>query len=111
MSEGAQEMPRRFGGAALRLDKFLQVSRLIKRRALANQLCDGGHVQRTGRPARASVEVAPGDTLEIDYGWRRLKVRVLSVPAGQVGRAAAAELYEVLADERRGPEPAPDAEG
>ncbi len=89
----------------LRLDKFLQVSRLVKRRALANQLCDGGHVHRGGRPARASAEVNPGDVLEIHYGWRRLEVRVLSIPAGQVGRTTASTLYEVLADERQGPEP------
>src|SRR5690348_6302029 len=98
------------GRCRVRLDKFLQVSRLIKRRALANQLCDGGHVRRGERAARASAEVAPGDILEIDYGWRRLRVRVSAVPSGQVGKAAALELYEVLADERRGPEPPPGQE-
>jgi ribosomal 50S subunit-recycling heat shock protein len=92
----------------MRLDKFLQVSRLVKRRALANQLCDGGHVHRSGRPARASAAVTAGDVLQIDYGWRRLTVRVLDVPAGQVGRIGAVGLYEVVADERRAQEP-PDA--
>ena len=90
----------------MRLDKFLQVSRLVRRRTLANQLCDGGHVRRGGRPARASAEVAAGDVLEIDYGWRRLTVRVQAVPAGPVPRAVAAMLCEVLADERDGPAPA-----
>ena len=85
----------------MRLDKFLQVSRLVKRRALANQLCDGGHVSKGGRPARASAEVEVGAEIEVDYGWRRLKVRVLSVPAGQVGKAGAADLYAVLEEERR----------
>jgi len=90
----------------MRLDKFLQVSRLVKRRALANQLCDGGHVRKGGRPARASAEVAVGAEVEIDYGWHRLKVRVLAVPAGQVGKSGAADLYEVLEDERRREPPA-----
>lgn len=85
----------------MRLDKFLQVSRLVKRRALANHLCDGGHVSKGGRPARASAEVEVGAEVEVDYGWRRLKVRVRIVPTGLVGKAGAPELYEVLEDERR----------
>ena len=89
----------------MRLDKFLQVSRLVKRRTLANQLCDGGHVQRQGRTARASAEVGPGDVLVVDYGWRTLTVQVAAIPTGQVSRAAAGELYVVLAEERRAPEP------
>lgn len=100
----------RFGGGFVRLDKFLQVSRLIKRRALANQLCDGGHVRRGDRPARASAEVTAGDVLDIDYGWRSVRVRVVAVPTGQVGKAGAAELYEILAEERRGSEPRPEPE-
>jgi len=94
----------------MRLDKFLQVSRLIKRRTLANQLCDGAHVRRGGCAARASAEVAAGDVLEIDYGWRTLTVRIASVPAGAVGRAGAAELYVLLSEERRRQEP-PDPGG
>lgn len=94
----------------MRLDKFLQVSRLVKRRQLANQLCDGGHVLRGGRAARASAEVAAGDELEIDYGWRRLRVRIRTVPPGQVGRAGATELYDLLGEERRQAEPPPGAE-
>jgi ribosomal 50S subunit-recycling heat shock protein len=90
----------------MRLDKFLQVSRLVRRRALANQLCDGGRVRRAGRPARASAAVAAGDVLEIDYGWRRLTIRVLEVPAGPVPSAAARGLFEVVADLRGGPAPA-----
>jgi ribosomal 50S subunit-recycling heat shock protein len=92
----------------MRLDKFLQVSRLVRRRVLANQLCDGGRVRREGRVARASAQVAVGDILEIDYGWRRLTVRVAALPGGQVGRGEAAELYEVLADERRSGDGAPE---
>lgn len=94
----------------MRLDKFLQVSRLIKRRTLANQLCDGRHVQRNGHACRASTEVAVGDTLEIDYGWRRLQVRIDQVPAGQVGKAAATDLYTVLGEIRVGKPTGPDSE-
>lgn len=94
----------------MRLDKFLQVSRLIKRRALANQLCDGGHVRKDGRPARASAEVDVGAEIDVDYGWRRLTIRVRSVPAGQVGKAGAPELYEVLAEERRQDRPSAEEE-
>jgi len=85
----------------VRLDKFLQVSRLVKRRTLANQLCDGGHVRKGGRVSRASADVAAGEEIDIDYGWRRLKVRICSVPPGQVGKAGAPDLYEVLEEERR----------
>ncbi len=85
----------------MRLDKYLQVSRLIKRRSLANHLCDGGHVSRNGRVARASAEVDTGDQIQIDYGWRRLTIRVCRVPTGQVAKAAASELYEIIAEERR----------
>jgi ribosomal 50S subunit-recycling heat shock protein len=95
----------------MRLDKFLQVSRLVRRRTLANHLCDGGHVWRDGRRARASAEVVAGDVLEVDYGWRRLTVRVVAVPAGQVARSAAAGLYEVVRDDRQGPPPPDDEEG
>ncbi len=90
----------------MRLDKFLQVSRLVRRRVLANTLCDGGRVTRNGHPARASAEVAPGDALRIDYGWRQLEVRVRSVPAGAVGKAGAADLWELVRDVRAGPPPA-----
>lgn len=85
----------------MRLDKYLQVSRLVKRRALANRLCDGGRVMRNGRPARASAGVQPGDLLRIDYGWRALEVRVRAVPAGQVERLDATQLYEAVSEERR----------
>ena len=90
----------------MRLDKFLQVSRLVKRRALANQLCDGGHVHRDGRAARASAEVEAGQEIEIDYGWRQVTVRIRAVPAGQVGRATATELYDLLREVRRPDGPA-----
>ncbi len=89
----------------MRLDKYLQVSRLVKRRALAKQLCDGGHVLCDGRPARASTEVRAEMRVSIDYGWRTLHLRVLDVPARAVPKDAAAALYVVTEDERRPPEP------
>lgn len=92
----------------VRLDKFLQVSRLVRRRVLANALCDGGRVERNGRPARASAEVAPGDVLRIDYGWRQLEVRVLEVPPGHTGRPVAAETLWERIREVRGAEPTSD---
>jgi ribosomal 50S subunit-recycling heat shock protein len=81
----------------MRLDKYLQVSRLIKRRALANAFCDGGHVQINDRPAKAASAVAAGDVLRLDFGHRVVRVRVLAVPERpQQGKAAAAELYAEL---------------
>lgn len=95
----------------MRLDKFLQVSRLIRRRALANQLCDGGHVARDGRPLRASAEVHAGDLLDVDYGWRKLRVEILEVPPGPVPKTEAAGLYHIVHDERVAPAPPEDREG
>ncbi|MBQ5953936.1 MAG: RNA-binding S4 domain-containing protein [Lachnospiraceae bacterium] len=63
----------------MRLDKYLKVSRLIKRRTVANEACDAGRVSANGRPVKASYEVKPGDELEIGFGNRTVKVRVLSV--------------------------------
>ncbi|HVB10090.1 MAG TPA: RNA-binding S4 domain-containing protein [Bacillota bacterium] len=81
----------------MRLDKYLQVSRLIKRRALANAFCDGGHVDINGRPAKAASAVAEGDVLELDFGHRKVRVRVLLVPERpQQGKAAASALYEEM---------------
>jgi len=85
----------------MRLDKYIQVTRLVKRRVLANQLCDGGRVLRNGQRARASAPVQPGDVLRLDFGWRALEVKVLAVPEHAVDRARAAELYEVVSEQRR----------
>ena len=63
----------------MRLDKYLKVSRLIKRRTVANEACDAGRVTANGRPVKASYEVKPDDVLEIAFGNRTVKVRVLSV--------------------------------
>ena len=63
----------------MRLDKYLKVSRLIKRRTVANEACDTGRVLVNDKPAKASVQVKTGDTVEIQFGSRNVKVEVLEV--------------------------------
>ncbi len=63
----------------MRLDKFLKVSRLIKRRTLANEACDAGRVTVNGSVAKASVKVKPGDIIEIQFGTKTVKVEVLDI--------------------------------
>ena len=79
----------------MRLDKYLKVSRIIKRRTVANDACDAARVTANGRPAKASYDVKENDVLEIAFGARTLKIRVLSVKE-TVGKADAAALYEVI---------------
>ncbi|MBQ6293111.1 MAG: RNA-binding S4 domain-containing protein [Lachnospiraceae bacterium] len=79
----------------MRLDKYLKVSRLIKRRTVANEACDAGRVTANGRPVKASYEVKPGDVLEIGFGNRAVKVRVLSVQE-TVRKEEADGLFEYL---------------
>ncbi|MCL6554253.1 MAG: RNA-binding S4 domain-containing protein [Firmicutes bacterium] len=85
----------------MRLDKFLQESRLIRRRTLANRLCDAGRVTLNGRQAKPAAAVGVGDLVEVRIGVRRLTVRVLRLPAG---RPSAEPLVEVVED-RREPQP------
>lgn len=63
----------------MRLDKFLKVSRLIKRRTVANEACDAGRVLVNGKTAKASVKVKPGDVIEIQFGTRTVNVEVLDL--------------------------------
>lgn len=63
----------------MRLDKFLKVSRLIKRRTVANEACDAGRVTVNGQVAKSSVKVKPGDIIEIQFGTRNVKVEVLDI--------------------------------
>ena len=63
----------------MRLDKYLKVSRLIKRRTVANEACDGGRVSVNGKVAKASQDVKPGDLIELAFGERRVRVEVVSV--------------------------------
>ena len=79
----------------MRLDKWLKNSRLIKRRTVANEACDAGRVTVGGRPVKASYEVKPGDILELKFGERITKVKVLSVQ-DIAGKADAAGMYEEI---------------
>ena len=63
----------------MRLDKFLKVSRLIKRRTVANEACDAGRVMVNDKPAKASAQVKAGDIIEIQFGSRNVKVEVLDI--------------------------------
>ena len=76
----------------MRLDKYLKVARLIKRRTVANEACDNERVSVNGRPARASYEVKVGDVIAIRFGERTLTVEVLSVQEN-AGKAEASALY------------------
>ena len=79
----------------MRLDKYLKVSRLIKRRTVANEACDAGKVMVNGRPARASYDVKTDDLIEITLGARALKVQVLDV-SEHVTKDAASLLYQIV---------------
>ena len=79
----------------MRLDKFLKVSRLIKRRTVANEACDAGRVLINDRRAEASAQVKAGDVLEIQFGSKAVKVEVLNVQE-TVKKEEAQELYRYL---------------
>lgn len=79
----------------MRLDKYLKVSRLIKRRTVANEACDAGRVMVNGKPVKASYSVKAGDELEILFGTRSVKVRVLGIQE-TVKKEEAANLYEYI---------------
>lgn len=79
----------------MRLDKYLKVSRIIKRRTVANDACDTSHVSVNGRPAKASYDVKENDIITITFGERTLTVRVLSIK-DHVMKADAASMYEVV---------------
>lgn len=79
----------------MRLDKYLKVSRLIKRRTVANEACDAGRVLVNEKPAKASVNVKAGDRIEILFGTKSVKVEVLAV-AETVKKEAAQDLYRYI---------------
>ena len=79
----------------MRLDKYLKVSRLIKRRTVANEACDAGRVTLNGKIARASAEVKAGDVVEIVFGNRTVKAEILSVQE-TVRKEEAAEMFRYL---------------
>lgn len=79
----------------MRLDKYLKVSRLIKRRTVANDACDESHLTVNGRIAKASYNVKIGDEIQISFGERTLKVRVTSITES-IHKSDAASMYEVI---------------
>lgn len=79
----------------MRLDKFLKVSRLIKRRTVANEACDAGRVTVNDKPAKASLNVKQGDIIEIQFGTKSVKVEVLDVQE-TVRKDDVKELYRYL---------------
>lgn len=79
----------------MRLDKFLKVSRIIKRRTIANEACDAGRVMINGKPAKASANVKIGDVIEIGFGTKAVKVEVLDVQE-TTKKDDAKELYKYL---------------
>ena len=79
----------------MRLDKWLKVSRLIKRRTVAQEACDGGRVSVNGRTAKPSADVKVGDVIEIAFGSRRVRAEVLSV-AEAVRKDDAAAMYREI---------------
>ena len=79
----------------MRLDKYLKVSRIIKRRTIANEACDAGRVSVNGRPVRASYDVKLGDILEISFGTRTVKAEVLSVNE-VIRKDDAAMMYKII---------------
>lgn len=79
----------------MRLDKYLKVSRLIKRRTVANEACDAGRVMINGKVAKASVDVKPGDKITINFGNKDVSVEVLTVQE-TVKKDEAKEMFRYL---------------
>lgn len=80
----------------MRLDKFLKVSRLIKRRTVANEASDMGRVFVNGNPSKPAKQIKEGDVITIEYANRSVKAKVLKVPNGNVSVQEASSLYELL---------------
>ena len=81
----------------MRLDKFLKVSRLIKRRTVANEACDAGRVMVNGKPAKASTNVKVGDEIEILFGQKSVKVRVTDIQ-DTTKKEQAKDLFEYISE-------------
>lgn len=82
----------------MRLDKYLKVSRIVKRRTVANEICAAGRVMVNDRPAKPGTDVKVGDIIDIGFGTGNTKVRVLKL-AETVRKEEAADLYEILPDQ------------
>ena len=81
----------------MRLDKYLKVTRIIKRRTIANEACDHGRVSINGKVAKASIDVKVGDVIEIRFGAKVFKAEILNV-AEHVLKGDASELYRVIVE-------------
>ena len=82
----------------MRIDKYLKVSRLIKRRTVANEVADAGRITVNGRPVKASYAVSEGDVIAVQFGQKPLRVKVTSVEPPS-GKDVAREMYVVLEEE------------
>lgn len=82
----------------MRLDKYLKVSRIIKRRTVAKEACDGGRVSINGKAAKAGTEIKEGDIIEIRFGSKMLKARITRT-AEYTKKEEAKEMYEILQGE------------
>jgi len=85
----------------LRLDKYLKVSRVIKRRTLAQELCLGGHVKKNGRTAKPSTDVEVGDVIDVALGQKVISFKVLKT-ANLADKKSASEMYLMLAGSEEG---------
>lgn len=83
----------------MRLDKFLKISRIIKRRPVAKAVCDSGRILVNDHPAKAGKELNEGDILHVKLNSRILMCKILSIPVGNVRTADASSLYEVISEE------------
>ncbi len=83
----------------MRLDKFLKISRIIKRRPVAKKVCDSGRILVNDHPAKSGKELHEGDVLRVNLNSRILTCKVLSIPTGNVRAADASSLYEVISEE------------
>lgn len=81
----------------MRIDKYLKVSRLIKRRTVANEVADAGRIEVNGRPVKASYAVKEGDVITVCFGNRPVSVRVVSVEEPR-GKDVAREMYEIISE-------------
>lgn len=79
----------------MRIDKFMKVSRLIKRRTVANEVADAGRIMVNGRQVKASYAVKIGDVIEVSFGNKPLKAKVLSLDM-PTGKDIAREMYEII---------------
>jgi ribosomal 50S subunit-recycling heat shock protein len=81
----------------MRVDKFLKVSRVIKRRTVANEVCSAGRVTVNGKPAKPGTEIKVGDILEIAFGTGATRIRILDIKE-TVRKESASSMYEILSD-------------